>query len=65
MMDIILLKNHPELYKHLANRGVRAIDYAWLWMSTALKTVSQDLNLNFTHHQSNLFFSRLLTQVSG
>lgn len=39
MLDIIFLKNHPELYKHLSNLGIRAIDYAWRWLSTSFKTI--------------------------
>ena len=39
-IDIILLKLEPDLFKHLANHGVRAINYAWNWMSNGFQTVS-------------------------
>ena len=49
MIDIILLKLEPDLFNHLATRGVRAKDWAWKWMSNGFQTVyySQTFILKF------------------
>lgn len=55
LLDIISLKMEPELYRHLAVRGVRSVNYAWKWMSTAFQMVIIELNLGtynyiYTNH---------------
>lgn len=39
MLDIVLLKQEPQLYRHLATRGVRCIDYMWSWICSAFTSI--------------------------
>jgi len=39
MMDIVMLKQEPELYRHLATKGIRCINFMWDWMCSAFTSV--------------------------
>jgi len=39
MLDIVMLKQAPELYRHLATRGIRCINYMWNWMCSAFTCI--------------------------
>jgi hypothetical protein len=52
--DIILLKVEPDLFKHLANHGVRAINFAWDWMSNGFQTVT--FNFFKRKYEKNFFW---------
>jgi len=34
-----MLKQEPELYRHLATKGIRCVDYMWNWMCSAFTCI--------------------------